>query len=209
MFSNRFRILCLATLLLLTVAGTAHATLITITSGVFSPGASVADFTVATTQPLPYSEDGATFAAFSGFASGVLTFNNFLNLAGSGTLRVNFASPELRAGFSLRAPLGSSATVSVQAFSDLLGTVSLGSVVLGTLTPNQVGFLGFQASAPFLRADVAFAVTGTTASYQLDDFRFEPGAVPEPASLVLLGLTGSGWIAGRGMRRRRRATLRP
>ena len=131
----------------------------------------------------------------------MLSFNNFLFMAGNGTLRVNFNDPEIRAGFLFFNSIGGTATVSVQAFADLSGTQSLGTLILGSFGANQSGFVGFQANAPFLRADISFAVP-PTASFFIDDFRFEPTAVPEPATIALTFL-GAGWL-GRQVRRRRR-----
>jgi len=124
-------------------------------------------------------------------------------MAGSGTLRVNFSDPEIRAGFFFNTQFGP-ATVSVQAFSDLLGTQSLGQLVLGSFVAGQSGFVGFQADALFLRADISFVVSSSTASFFIDDFRFEPGAtaVPEPSTIVLT-LIGAGWL-GRRLHRHRR-----
>ena len=201
--TRRLRIACFTALVLIGAASTAHATLIPISMGAFSGGEHVADFTVGVSQPLPYSEDGATFASFSGLAANVLSGNNFLFMTGTGILRVNFAAPELRAGFFFGNSL-SMATISVQAFSDLAGAVSLGTLGLGSFAVNQTGFVGFQADAPFLRADVSFSVASATASFRIDDFRFEPGAsaVPEPATLALT-LVGIGWLGRHAQRRRR------
>ena len=198
------RIVCFTALVLFLVASRADATLIPIPIGAFSGNALVVNFTVPTTQALPYSEDGATFASFSGTASSVISGANFLFMAGSGNLPVTFSSPELQAGFFFsNASLGP-ATVSVQAFSDLLGTQSLGQLVLGNFGPGQSGFVGFQADALFLRADISFAASSPTASFFIDDFRFEAGAtaVPEPATIVLT-LIGAGWLGNRLHRHRR------
>jgi hypothetical protein len=199
------RVLCFTVLMVLIAASRAHATLITITSASFSGSESVADFTVATTQLLPYSEDGATFVSYSGPLSSVLSFNNFLFMAGSGTLRVDFSVPQIRAGFFFGAPIGSGITISAQAFSDLAGTQSLGTIGLGSFAANQTGFVGFEADALLSRADISFAVSSASASFRIDDFRFEPGAtpVPEPETL-LLTLVGGGWLAARHARRQRR-----
>ena len=203
--SNRSRLLgvaCFTALVLLAIATKAQATLISIPIGAFSGSAHVADFTVGSNQPLPYSEEGATFASFSGLASNVLSGGNFLFMAGSGTLGVNFSDPEIQAGFFFFNASGVVATLSVQAFSDLSGTVSLGTLALGSFGPNQSGFVGFQADALFIHADISFTLPSPTASFFIDDFRFEPTAVPEPATLVLT-LLGAGWL-GRQARRRRR-----
>ena len=200
-----FRVVCFTVLMVLIAASRAHATLITITSASFSGSESVADFTVATSQSLPYSEDGATFVSFSGPLSSVLSFNNFLFMAGSGTLRIDFSVPQIRAGFFFGAPIGSGITISAQAFSDLAGTQSLGTIGLGSFVANQTGFVGFEADALLSRADISFAVSGAfpPASFLIDDFRFEPGTpIPEPSTL-LLTLVGGAWLARHARRQRR------
>lgn len=198
------RVLCFTALAFFAVTSRAHATLIPIGIGAFSGSAHVADFTVPTTQPLPYSEEGAMFASFSGFASNVISGANFLFMAGSGTLRVNFSDPEIRAGFFFFNSSPGPAAFSVEAFSDLLGTQSLGQLMLASFGAGQSGFVGFQADALFLRADISFGVSGPTASFFIDDFRFEPGvtAVPEPSTIALT-LVGAGWLARRRHGRRR------
>jgi hypothetical protein len=205
--SNHRRLIdvaCFTALLLFAVTNKAHATLIPISIGAFSGNERIADFTVAASQTLPYSEEGATFASFSGQAASVLSFNNFLFMGGSGTLRVNFSDPEIRAGFVFGNGLGDPATITAQAFSDVLGTQSLGQVVLGSFAANQIGFVGFAADAPFLRADISFAVSNASASFRIDDFRFESGAtaIPEP-STVILTLCGASWLSSRRRRQRR------
>jgi hypothetical protein len=199
--SNHRRLIdvaCFTALLLFTVASKAHATMIPISIGAFSGSEDIADFTVGASQSLPYSEEGATFASFSGPLASVLSFNNFLFMAGSGTLRVNFSDPEIRAGFVFGNELAGPATITAEAFSDLLGTQSLGQLALGSFAANQIGFVGFAADAPFLRADISFAVSNASASFRIDDFRFEPGAtaVPEPSTLILT-LCGVGWLSSR------------
>jgi hypothetical protein len=198
------RVVSASAVILLTAASTAHAALIPITIGAFSGSERVVDFTVGLSQPLPYTEEGATFASYSGPLASVLSVNNFLFMAGSGTLQVNFNDPPSRAGFFFGAPLSSGATLMAQVFADVQGTQSLGSLALGTFNANQSGFVGFQADAPFGRADISFAVANASASFRIDDFRFEPSAttVPEPATLIVT-LMGAGWFGRRFAGRRR------
>jgi len=200
--SRLLRVACLTALGVVAIAAKAQASLISITSGAFSPSASVAHFTVASSQPLPYSEVGATFASFSGPLSSVLSFNNFLFMAGSGTLRVNFSAPEIRAGFLFSNTTNVTTSLLVQAFSDLAGTQSIGTLALGSFGAGQSGFVGFQGDALFSRADISISLPSPNGSYFIDDFRFEANAVPEPTTIVLT-LIGVGWLGNQARRHRR------
>jgi PEP-CTERM motif len=186
--------------ILLASPSKSHAALIQIPLGGFSGTATVADFTVAATQRLPYSEDGATFASFSGLLASVLSGNNFLSMAGTGVLDVTFSTPVTRAGFQVF-PSIFPLQISVEAFADLQGTQSVGQIPLGTFTANQLSFTGFEATALFSRVSIGFTPQPQTASFFIDDFRFERSslAVPEPATLAMM-LIGAGWLVGR-MRR--------
>jgi len=200
--SRLLRVACFTAIAVVSIAARAQASLISITTAAFSPSAQIAHFTVGSSQPLPYSEVGATFASFSGLTSSVLSFNNFLFMAGSGTLRVNFSAPEIRAGFLFTNDSAGTATLSVQAFSDLAGTLSIGTLGLGSFNAGQGGFVGFQGDALFSRVDISFSLPSSTASYRIDDFRFEPTAVPEPTTVVLT-LLGVGWLGTHARRLRR------
>jgi hypothetical protein len=179
---------------------------IPISIGAFSGAEQVVQFTVATTQPLPYTEDGATFNPYPGPLSSVISLNNFLALAGPGTLGVTFASPVTMAGFDFFAGLQSAppSAISVELFADPLGLQSLGAVNLGTFGPARQ-FVGFASESPFTRADITFGVATATASFVVDDFRFEnTSPVPEPGTITLTML-GLGWMGSRirlGLQRR-------
>jgi len=175
-----------------------------ISAAAFSGTEQVVQFTVATTQPLPYSEDGATFNPYPGPLSSVISSNNFLALAGSGTLNVTFASPITLAGFDFFAGLQSAAptAISAEVFTDPLGLQSLGAVNLGAFGPARQ-FAGFASETPFTRANITFGVATSTSSFVIDDFRFENASpVPEPGTITLTML-GLGWVGSRIRRRLR------
>jgi hypothetical protein len=185
----------------LAAAPRASADPIVIPLGAFSGSEQVVQFAVAVTQPLPYSEDGATFSSYSGLAASVLSFNNFLFMGGPGTLAVSFSDPVTMAGFNFANSFGA-ATVGAEVFADPLGLQSLGQVSLGSFAPLQAGFLGFANDAPFLRANISFAVPGN-ASFTIDDFRFDDtNPIPEPGTITLT-LVGLGWLGNRLRRQAR------
>jgi hypothetical protein len=173
----------------------------------FSATAEVVDFTVATTQPLPYSNNGVTFASFSGFLSSVVSGTNFLFMSGPGTLSIVFSEPITMVGFrfvTATAP----AQLNTTLFEDPGGASSIGQLALGTFNPGPFipgqPFVGFGSTSPFTRADISFAVPGTFSSYLIDDFRFDDSApIPEPGT-VSLTLAGLG-LLGHRIRRRMRA----
>ena len=185
----------LAICLILASAPQASADPIVIPLSAFSSSEQVVQFAVGATQPLPYSEDGATFLSYSGLAASVLSFNGFLFMGGSGTLAVTFSEAVTMAGFNFSNSLGA-ATVAAEVFADPLGLQSLGPVSLGSFAPLQAGFLGFANSAPFVRANISFAVPGN-ASFNIDDFRFDDtNPIPEPGTITLT-LVGLGWLGTR------------
>ena len=187
--------------LVLASAPRASADPIVIPLSAFAGSEQVVQFAVGVTQPLPYSEDGATFLTYSGLAASVLSFNNFLFMAGPGTLAVTFSDAVTMAGFNFANSLGA-ASISAEVFADPLGLQSLGQVSLGSFAPLQAGFVGFANDTPFLRANISFAVPGT-ASFNIDDFRFDDTApIPEPGTITLT-LVGLGWLGSRLRRRAR------
>jgi hypothetical protein len=166
----------------------------------FSGNERVVQFGVSTTQPLPYSENGATFVSYTGLAASVLSFNAFLFMAGPGTLTVTFSVPVTRAGFNFVNSFGA-ATIEAEVFADPHGLQALGHVDLGSFAPMQTGFVGFAADAAFTRADISFAVPAT-ASFFIDDFRFEGPALGAELGTITLGLLGVALIGSRMGRRR-------
>lgn len=190
--------LCIVVLLIYG-SSAASADPIPVPLGAFSGSESVVQFNVAVTQPLPYSEDGATFATYTGLAASVLSFNNFLFMAGSGTLPVTFSDPVTMAGLSLGSSSFGAVTVAAEVFADPLGLHSLGQVSLGSFAG---GFVGLGNDVAFSRVNLSFAVPAN-ASFFIDDFRFEATEpVPEPATITL-ALAGLGWLGHRVRHRRR------
>ena len=200
----------LGILTMLAAPRTGSADPISISVGAFSGAQQVVQFTVATTQRLPYSEDGATFHPYPGPLSSVISLNNFLALAGPGTLGVTFASPITMAGFDFFAgsQFAAPSPISAEIFADPLGLQSLGAVNLGAFGPARQ-FVGFASEVPFTRANITFGVATATASFVIDDFRFEnTSPVPEPGTITLT-LLGLGWMGSRIRRRLQRSTPQP
>ena len=210
-FSARsMNVLALGILTMLATPRLGSADPITISVGAFSGTEQVVQFTVATTQPLPYSEDGATFNPYPGPLSSVISLNNFLALAGPGTLSVTFASPVTLAGFDFFAgsQFAAPAAISAEVFTDPLGLESLGAVNLGAFGPARQ-FVGFASESPFTRANITFGVATATSSFVIDDFRFDnTSPVPEPGTITLTML-GLGWIGSRIRRRLQASTPEP
>jgi hypothetical protein len=160
----------------------------------FADTATIVEFGVASSAPLPYSEDGANFLSYSGFSSSVIGGNAFLSLAGPGTLTVIFDQPVNMAGFNFSNSF-SPAGVRAAVFSDLAGLQPVGQVIFPGFAPLQSGFVGWAADAPFALAEITFAVPSQFASFVIDDFRFDTGApIPEPGTMML-ALTGLGLLA--------------
>jgi hypothetical protein len=198
------------TLIMVAASRPTSADPIPISAVAFSGTEQVIQFTVATTQPLPYSEGGATFSPYPGPLSSVISSNNFLALAGPGTLTVTFASPVTLAGFDFFAgsQFAAPAPISAEVFTDPLGLQSLGAVNLGAFGPARQ-FVGFASELPFTRADITFGVATRTSSFVIDDFRFENTApVPEPGTITLTVL-GLGWMGSRIRRRLQASASQP
>jgi hypothetical protein len=80
------------------------------------------------------------------------------------------------------------------------------SALVGTLSANgnseptfSGGFLGLESTVPFVRADLSFSTAGE--AFAVDNIRFAPAGVPEPASLILLGV-GMAGVSARRLRRK-------
>ena len=177
----------------------ASADVIQIPVTAFSGAESLVQFTVSSSQPLPYSEDGANFLGYTGFFSGLIGGNAFLSLSGPGTLTVTFDEPLTMAGFTFLNSF-SPAGVRAAVFSDLAGLQPVGQVIFPGFAALQTGFVGWASDAPFSRAEISFAVPTQFASFVMDDFRFDTSQpVPEPGTIVLTlgGLT----LLARRMRR--------
>jgi len=90
--------------------------------------------------------------------------------------------------------------ISAEVFTDPLGLQSLGAVTLGAFGPARQ-FVGFASDSPFTRANITFGVATPTASFVIDDFRFDTASpVPEPGTITLTML-GLGWMGSRIRRR--------
>jgi hypothetical protein len=166
----------------------------------FSGTESLVQFTVSSSQPLPYSEDGANFLGYTGFFAGLIGGNAFLSLSGPGTLTVTFDEPVTMAGFRFINSF-SPAGVRAAVFGDVAGVQPVGQVIFPGFGALESGFVGWFADAPFSRAEISFGVPSPLASFVMDDFRFDNSQpVPEPGTIALTlgGLT----LLARRMRRR-------
>jgi len=128
---------------------------------------------------------------------------NIVNNGGNtnAVLRLNFAAPQDRLGYGFAVlaftPVTNATTVSLfDASSTLVGSSSAN----GLLDPAFAGgFLGLRSTIPFTRADITFSASG--AAFAADNFRVGAAAVPEPASLALLGIGLISASVGRRIRR--------
>jgi hypothetical protein len=178
----------------------ASADVIQIPVTAFSGTESIVQFNVSSSQPLPYSEDGANFLSYTGVASGLFGGSALLSLSGPGTLTVTFDEPVMMAGFVF---MNSFSTAGVRAavFSDLAGLQPVGQIIFPSFTALQTGFVGWSADAPFSRAEISFGVPSQLTSFAMADFRFDTSQpVPEPGTIALT-LSGLTLLARRLSRR--------
>ena len=126
---------------------------------------------------------------------------NIVNLSGNAgaVLRLSFNAPRVQLGYGFAllttGAVPAATTVSLFDASGLLVGSLSGA---GASDPIFAGgFLGLQSTIPFVRADLTFSTAG--AAFAADNIRVG-AAIPEPASIVLLGIG----VLSACIRRRRR-----
>jgi hypothetical protein len=199
-YQRRIYTSLLTTFLLAVGVSTSWAALTAVTSGDFSGVETVVSFP-GSGNPFtdPFNEDGVTFDHFSNATFGYLPFNTThyypaSNATLSGTLPFIFDSPITIVGFDVTRM----DSMSLEAFSDTAGTLSLGSLGFGNAGVSRL-LIGLVSDTPFRR--LVLTASPTSSAAEVANFRYEnTGTAPAPASLWLLG---SGLALFAAWRRRR------
>jgi hypothetical protein len=201
-YQRRIYTSLLTTFLLAVGVSTSWAALTAVTSGDFSGVETVVSFP-GSGNPFtdPFNEDGVTFDHFSNATFGYLPFNTthyypaYAPPSSSGTLPFIFDSPITIVGFDVTLMN----SMSLEAFSDTAGTLSLGSLGFGDNATNTPVLIGLVSDTPFRR--LVLTASPTSSAAEVENFRYEnTGTAPAPASLWLLG---SGLALFAAWRRRR------
>jgi hypothetical protein len=199
-YQRRIYTSLLTTFLLAVGVSTSWAALTAVTSGDFSGVETVVSFP-GSGNPFtdPFNEDGVTFDHFSNATFGYLppTATHYYpasNATLSGTLPFIFDSPITIVGFDVTRM----DSMSLEAFSDTAGTLSLGSLGFGNAGVSRA-LIGLVSDQPFRR--LVLTASPTSSAAEVANFRYEnTGTAPAPASLWLLG---SGLALFAAWRRRR------